>query len=1257
MEASGVVAQSQDVPGGISADSEKSLGQEEKMIPLSTDVAASKTPSDVTSVKVLLRVRPMSAFETSLGRVESLDCQAKSVAVGSGQRVFHFDAVHGPPATQEEVYSSMSDVIDGFLSGYNSTLFAYGQTGSGKTHTMGTSVQGLGGDGMAAGMLPRFLDSMFEHVEQHCREWSAHLSFVELHHEDLFDLLSEPGSIQMPLCLRDSVGGKVVIQGVEEEMVQSKQDVLAALERGCALRATAATCMNLHSSRSHALAIVTLNQLLAGEDPEDPEQQRRITSKFSFVDLAGSERVKKTMAEGARFKEGVSINQGLLALGKVISALADLEKKSGGRGHVPYRDSKLTRLLRDSLGGNSRTVMIACVSPADNDIEETLSTLRYAARASQIKNCPVQNVTQDDSAAQIAALQSKVAMLEQQLARLSSGTATPLHPHSRPQSAAPSTAEAGAESRDGEAQEEEDGEIEWMKMLVEESEAALQENGAGAEMDAATGGLMVEARVLDAAIRAREASLVQLQRTKRQLHEVVIREQEMSQRLRLLEAEITSVEFERQRALHQLQAKDSASEAEKVKMRERYEDKLKGLRTSLSEVKTQQKSAQQMKSMYERTQNKLETLEREIMKQKQQRIQVQRALKEKLMEQRKKQQEHTKQVTSLRRENSGAAAQIAKLNRTVEMRELALQRRQEDVLRLRKERNRVMGPHSRGAGREAEKHGMSKEGAEWLRESVRECAQEQRDTAALAAALERRDSAVRTLSQAVPEEDGEEKDAALVAEVEYCKTLVEEAQRGVEQHAGSQERLLGRVRGMQVAPARSLCSALISLASATTLQNLRLEDESRSLRSSLESATQALPGVGHDEAGPGMPAEAGRARRGSAELHAQALVQLEYENRIQVYVKEIAELKQEQRTRRNSAGAEAPATGTNLSTVDALKDSQVQVARQQAEWAYSMMSEMELEISQLREQLQKQPTESAQPESAASTPSSLPPAPPWHGSSPGSHTQSPAPVPPAGSSASFHSPLLAGQLSRGPEGSPGSPQCHPLTQAMSDLSASENPEAEVARALGHTAESATLRTEGRVLTTAQWEQWRQGGEAISDRQEMAFNKLEGMARTMGLSADECESAAAAAEVRVAAVWQAVLEEAEEEHQALCVLEGQRCKQLTELVAELQVEMPALPSADQPLKHRLESLDTNVRLLTAERDAHKALLESLHEALRERLADTQDIPLDQVVLPPEILYSDAPHGAPPRTPTPSLQPHTQLPPRALASCRRWMHFDY
>jgi hypothetical protein len=170
---------------------------------------------------------------------------------------------------------------------------------------------------------------------------------------------------------------KLLWQGLQEESVSSREEVLAALERGCAVRATGATNMNVHSSRSHALATVTLHQLLG--DAADPEgSRRRITSKFGFVDLAGSERVKRTQAEGSRFKEGVSINQGLLALGKVISALADKEKHEGSKSHVPYRDSKLTRILRDSLGGNSRTVMIACISPSDADTEETLSTLRYA---------------------------------------------------------------------------------------------------------------------------------------------------------------------------------------------------------------------------------------------------------------------------------------------------------------------------------------------------------------------------------------------------------------------------------------------------------------------------------------------------------------------------------------------------------------------------------------------------------------------------------------------------------------------------------------------------------------------------------------------------------------------------------------------------------------------------------------------------------------------------------------------------------------
>ena len=245
------------------------------------------------------------------------------------------------------------------------------------------------------------------------------------------DLLLMDAHQQPAIHVREVPGGGVCLAGATEREVLSKDETAALLEQGSLIRATASTGMNTRSSRSHAIFTITLEQrkkLVISNSCEDPpddmsvdsedsdkENEREdaavddyLVAKMHLVDLAGSERAKRTKAEGQRLQEAIDINRGLLALGKVISAL--VEKQS----HIPYRDSKLTRLLQDSLGGNSRTVMIACVSPADVNLEESINTLRYANRARNIKNKPV--VNRDPTAAQIAYLRHQLAMARGELA-------------------------------------------------------------------------------------------------------------------------------------------------------------------------------------------------------------------------------------------------------------------------------------------------------------------------------------------------------------------------------------------------------------------------------------------------------------------------------------------------------------------------------------------------------------------------------------------------------------------------------------------------------------------------------------------------------------------------------------------------------------------------------------------------------------------------------------------------------------------------
>ncbi|KAH8257523.1 hypothetical protein KR038_011017 [Drosophila bunnanda] len=357
---------------------------------------------DPTSVAVALRVRPLVQSEVDRGcriAVERTSPGAPQVIVNRSE-TFTFNHVFDVDATQREIYESCVLAKQRkLLQGYNVTILAYGQTGSGKTFTMGTSYNGVMDE--SAGVIPRAVDDIFREIAELQEEYSFSVtcSFVELYQEQFFDLFS-PGKITVDI---KEVNKRVVMPGLTELAVKSAQEVTDYLMRGSSGRAVAATAMNETSSRSHA--IFTLTLVATKKD----STQSVTTSKFNLVDLAGSERCSKTLASGDRFKEGVNINKGLLALGNVINALGS----ANAPGYIPYRQSKLTRLLQDSLGGNSITLMIACVSPADYNTAETVSTLRYADRALQIKNKPV--VNQDPHAAEVNMLKDIIQKLRVQL--------------------------------------------------------------------------------------------------------------------------------------------------------------------------------------------------------------------------------------------------------------------------------------------------------------------------------------------------------------------------------------------------------------------------------------------------------------------------------------------------------------------------------------------------------------------------------------------------------------------------------------------------------------------------------------------------------------------------------------------------------------------------------------------------------------------------------------------------------------------------
>ncbi|KAI4378545.1 hypothetical protein MLD38_016009 [Melastoma candidum] len=355
------------------------------------------------NVQVLLRCRPFSDEELRTNAPQVVTCNEYQREVSVSQniagkhldRVFMFDKVFGPSAQQKDLYEqAVVPIVNEVLEGFNCTIFAYGQTGTGKTYTMEgeckRSKSGLNGElPSEAGVIPRAVKQIFDTLESQNAEYSVKVTFIELYNEEITDLLApeELSKVVMDdkqkkqlLLMEDGKGG-VLVRGIEEEIVTTATEIFTLLERGSSKRRTAETMLNKQSSRSHSLFSITIH--IKEATPEGEELIK--CGKLNLVDLAGSENISRSGAREGRAREAGEINKSLLTLGRVINALVE------HLGHIPYRDSKLTRLLRDSLGGRTKTCIIATVSPAVHCLEETLSTLDYAHRAKNIKNKPEVN--------------------------------------------------------------------------------------------------------------------------------------------------------------------------------------------------------------------------------------------------------------------------------------------------------------------------------------------------------------------------------------------------------------------------------------------------------------------------------------------------------------------------------------------------------------------------------------------------------------------------------------------------------------------------------------------------------------------------------------------------------------------------------------------------------------------------------------------------------------------------------------------------
>ncbi|KAM9325070.1 kinesin-like protein KIF11 [Gastrophryne carolinensis] len=349
------------------------------------------------NIQVVVRCRPFNQLERKANSHSVLEFEEKkkevSVRTGGindklGKKQYTFDMVFGPSAKQIEVYRSVvCPILDEVIMGYNCTIFAYGQTGTGKTFTMEGERSSDGEftweQDPLAGIIPRTLHQIFEKLSENGTEFSVKVSLLEIYNEELFDLLSPSPDVGERLQMFDDPRNKrgVIIKGLEEVTVHNKDEVYHILERGAAKRTTASTLMNAYSSRSHSVFSITIHMK---ETTVDGEELVKI-GKLNLVDLAGSENIGRSGAVDKRAREAGNINQSLLTLGRVITALVERAP------HIPYRESKLTRILQDSLGGRTKTSIIATVSPASINLEETVSTLDYANRAKSIMNKPEVN--------------------------------------------------------------------------------------------------------------------------------------------------------------------------------------------------------------------------------------------------------------------------------------------------------------------------------------------------------------------------------------------------------------------------------------------------------------------------------------------------------------------------------------------------------------------------------------------------------------------------------------------------------------------------------------------------------------------------------------------------------------------------------------------------------------------------------------------------------------------------------------------------
>ncbi|KAL2458983.1 Kinesin-like protein FRA1 [Forsythia ovata] len=673
-------------------------------------------------VKVAVHIRPLIGDEKLQGCKDCVSVVPGKPQMQIGSHSFTFDHVYGSSGSSSSAMydECVAPLADSLFQGYNATVLAYGQTGSGKTYTMGTSLKG----GCQTGLIPKVMNSLFGKIEtlKHEIEFQLHVSFIEIHKEEVRDLLDPisanrqetanghagkatiPG--KPPIQIRETSNGIITLPGSTECSVKTLKEMADCLEQGSLSRATGSTNMNNQSSRSHAIFTITMEQMRKlhpgtsiNGNLNNCMTEEYLCAKLHLVDLAGSERAKRTGSDGLRFKEGVHINKGLLALGNVISALGDEKKRKEGI-HVPYRDSKLTRLLQDSLGGNSRTVMIACISPADINAEETLNTLKYANRARNIQNKPV--INRDPISNEMLKMRQQLEYLQAELCARGGGAySDEIHVLKDRIAWLEATNEELCRELNeyhnrGNVFEHCEADVkvgsnfpvksEGLKrglQTMESSDYPMSENSDSGDIDEDT---------------AKELEHTYLQITMdRELHELNRRleqkesemkhfggystltlKQHFGKKIMELEAEKRTVQQDRDRLLTEIESLSANSDGQGQKMQDMHAQKLKSLEAQIQDLKKKQENQQLLKQK-QKSDEATKKLQEEIQCIKAQKVQLQQKIKQEAEQFRLWKASREKELLQLRKEGRRNEYEKHKLQALNQRQKMVLQRKTEEA--------------------------------------------------------------------------------------------------------------------------------------------------------------------------------------------------------------------------------------------------------------------------------------------------------------------------------------------------------------------------------------------------------------------------------------------------------------------------------------------------------------------------------------------------------------------------------------------------